>query len=188
VAIVCAKGLKDQMQYRVNCTGVTNAKVVVKSVVIKYTLTSKARQILWNAGEANWETISSGEPTCVRTVTIVDEASPQDVYQYPTEGAALVIRNKGVYYIPIEVDGYTQSAEVFVTYCTASSYNGTDWTYGADITASDTIILKDYTAAYQPGKHLYINVTLNERDISLTAAIVPWDKVTTSESGIPVEM
>ncbi len=189
VTIVCADGMKDQMKYRVECTSLTAAKVVVKSVVIKYTLTAKARQILWNEGEANWETINSGSPTCTRTVTIVDTADPKDVYQYPTPGEAetLTINDKGVYYIPIELNGNTQKAEVFVTYCTASTTDGTNWSYGADITASDTIILREYTEAYQPGKHLYINVTLNERDINLTAAIVPWDKVNTTSS-IPVEM
>lgn len=199
VTIICSKGLQNQVYGRV-AGSITNARVEVTSVTIEYTLTAKARLVLWNHGDANWQTIWSEAPTCTRTVKLVSADNPDPylksiILYEATKGGAnpmdnstlpeQLIENMGVFYIPIELTGYPQTAKVNITYRIGTKADGTDWLYDADNEGSATITLHDYTDpdpntapdtdAYKPGKHLYINVTLNQMNIALTAAIAPWE-------------
>lgn len=181
ITIIPSEGIKNQVDSRV-VGSVTKARVVVKNLKIEYTLTSKARLVLWNNGEPNWQTILSESPVCERTVTIVPNATDAEitVYSNGDSDASTEITDKGVFYIPKELDGYPQTAKVTITYC-ISTNNGS-WIYESDNTGSAILMLSDYADAYQSGKHLYINVTLNQMSIGLTAAIAPW------EESDPVEM
>lgn len=191
VNVFCSKGLTGQTFSRVNGVAITSAKVEVTELSIEYTLTSKARLVLWNNGEANWQTIWSEEPMCTRTVKLVDpdSDSPVAIYTYgddrTPEASPLKLpyqsfTNHGVFYIPKELSGYPQTAKVNITY-RLSTYNGSDWRTDTEITGSAMLTLHDFTTApndgYKPGKHLYINVTLTPLDIALTAAIAPWTVV-----------
>ncbi len=183
VNIICSKGLTGQTASRWNGTTIRGAKVEVTGLTIEYTLTSKARLVLWNNGEANWQTIWSEEPTCKRIVTLLDPDDYTDditIYQnndgvrYSGDDLpSQLISGKGVFYIPKELTGYPQTAKVNIIY-RLSTYNGTDWKTDTEITGSALLTLSTYSAAYKPGQHLYINVTLNPLDIALTAAIYPW--------------
>lgn len=187
VTIICSKGLQNQVFGRV-AGSIINARVEVTNVTIEYTLTAKARLVLWNHGEANWQTIWSEAPTCTRTVTLIGVDNPDPyksitLYDKVRDGAPSIestdpqqrIENKGVFYIPIELDGYAQTAKVNITYRIGTTTDGTAWLYDADNEGSATITLRDYAEAYKSGKHLYINVTLNQMNIALTAAIAPWE-------------
>ncbi len=191
VNIICSKGLQNQVYGRV-AGSITNARVEVTSVTIEYTLTAKARLVLWNHGEANWQTIWSEAPTCTRTVTLVSADNPdpylKNIILYeatkgganPMDNSTLpeqLIENMGVFYIPIDLEGYPQTAKVNITYRigTTTTTDGSAWLYDADNEGSATLNLKDFADAYKPGKHLYINVTLNQMNIALTAAIAPWE-------------
>lgn len=169
ISIICSSGIKNQVASRI-VGGVTNAKVVITRFTIKYTLTSKARLVLWNNGSANWQTILSEDPICTRTVNI---GVPIDVYSYPS-GDSYVIDDKGVYYIPKEHVGYPQTAEVSISYCIATSKDGSTWTNETENEGTATLTLSNYPDAYQCGKHLYLNITLNQMNIGFTAAIAPW--------------
>ncbi len=182
VTIVCSDEFKDQINSRATSLGLAAAKVVVKSLSIKYTLTSKARQTLWNTGDANWTLISSGTPTCTRYVNIID--SETDVYHNTNPDLIKTIWDKGVYYIPMEQTGYPQTAQLFITYCTATTTDGTNWSYSRDISGTASIVMKEFTEAYKPGKHLYINVILGPADITFTCAIAPWDDQNTSDISV----
>lgn len=191
VNIVCSDAIKSQLDSRVRGSSITNAMVVVTGIQIEYTLTSKARLVLWNQGEANWQTIWSENPICTRTVSILDpddDADNETVYAYNTSiPTAITTKNKwtgnGVFYIPIELTGYAQTATVSVTHCIAT-YSGSSWKYDVEKTGTATVNLHDYRDAYKSGKHLFINVTLNQVDIALTAAIAPWDIITQEVEGI----
>ena len=191
VTISCSNGLKGQTDSRVVGT-VTNAKIEVTGFEIEYTLTSKARLILWNNGLPDcapyWQTILSEAPVCKRTVTLIDPNSNTDntpIYAYsktiPSDFETQdTWEGLGVFYIPIELAGYVQTAKVSLTYRIAT-YSGSKWTYDSENAGSATLTLHDYSAAFQAGRHLYINVTLNQMDIALTAAIAPWQTTTPQE-------
>lgn len=184
VTIDCSPGLKSQIDNRVNGVTITGAKVEVTSLTIKYTLTAKARLVLWNNGEANWQTIWSEDPICTRAITFID--SNNSIYEKigtePATESPFMEAGKGVYYIPIELSGYPQTAVVNLTYrvATYSSSSGS-WQYDDEKEGTGTLTLHDYTTApndgYKPGRHLYINITLSPMDIALTAAIAPWEEV-----------
>ena len=163
--------MKNQVASRITGS-ITNASVKITAFSIKYTLTSKARLVLWNNNAANWQTIMSEDPICTRTVSI---DVPFTVY---TNGdtESFVIDNKGVFYIPLEQEGYTQKAELSISYC-ISTYNGSVWNDDTDNEGTATLTLHDYTDAYKSGKHLYLNITLNQMNIGFTAAIAPWNAV-----------
>lgn len=183
ITIICSEGLKNQTDARVSGSNI--AKVEVSGLSIEYTLTSKARLVLWCSdeawtnGEANWQTILSEDPTCKRTVNIIASASAgagTTVYtKGQTEDPSTTVKDRGVFYIPTALVGYKQTAKVNITYHIATSSDGSTWTSDTDISGTATIAMNDYPAAYRASKHLYINVTLNQRDIELTAAIAPWE-------------
>lgn len=183
VSIDCSSGLKSQIDNRVNGVTITKAKVEVTSLTIEYTLTAKARLVLWNNGEANWQTIWSEAPICSRTITFID--SNHTIYEKNGESVTaspFVEDGKGVYYIPVELSGYPQTANVSLTYrvATYSSSSGS-WQYDEEKEGTGTLTLHEYTTApndgYKPGKHLYINISLSPMDIALKAAIAPWVEI-----------
>ena len=182
VTINCSDALKSQIRGRVNGSTITKAKVEVTALSIEYTLTAKARLVFWNQGEMNWQAIFSEDPICTRTVTFLESeltGDDQTIHEYDgtnTTNNPITKEGQGVYYIPAEFKGYQQTAVVSLTYRIAT-YNGSSWTYDSTITGTATITLSSYPEAFQPGKHLYINVTLNPMDIELTAAIAPWEVV-----------
>ena len=177
VTVKLSDALKNQVDSRV-AGFVTNCKVEVTGFEIDYFLTSKARLVLWNKGEVNWQTILSETPTCTRHVTLVDPNNNEDVvtvYEKKKNESSYTERTepwvgKGVYYIPIELANYTQTATVTLTY-RVSTYNGSSWKKEFEKDGTAVIVLRDYGKA---GEHIYINVSLNPMDISLTAAIAPW--------------
>lgn len=191
VNINCSNALKSQIRGRVNGNTITEAKVEVTAISIEYTLTSKARLVFWNKGEMNWQTIFSEDPICTRTVSFLDPetiSDDQTIYKYdgtisapanPEDPDPRIFTNpyevtgKGVYYIPAEFKGYQQTAVVSLTYRIAT-YSGSSWTYDNTITGTASITFSSFIEAFKPGKHLYINVTLNPMDIELRAAIAPW--------------
>ncbi len=190
IGIECSEGLQNQTDSRI-VSPVTNARVDVTGIEIVYTLTSKARLVLWNRGEANWQAIVSEVPTCTRTVTLLDPEDPADdktVYvKHSDIPSAITPQNlwegSGVFYIPIELSGFEQQAQVTITY-RLGNYNGAEWVFDKSYSGTATLVLKNYEEAYQPGKHLYINVELNQMNISLTAAIASWIEVTKQVEGI----
>lgn len=176
VSIDCSSAMKSQLSTRLD-GGISNIRLDVTKLEIVYTLTSKARLVLWNGGEPNWELIYSEDPVCTRTVTLVDADHPVISYAYDTSG--ITVKNtwndKGVYYIPLGLPGYPQTAQVNLAYHVSTSINGTDWISDTTKEGSVTLYLKDYAdTAYQPGKHLYINIAVNDVTFTVTAAIADW--------------
>jgi hypothetical protein len=181
--------MKTNLHERVSAE--TNIRMDVTKLEIVYTLTSKARLVLWNGGEPNWERIYSETPVCTRTVTLVDAGHPVVAYANNATGITTDIQGVwddfGVYYIPLDMPGYPQTAQVNLTYC-VSTYSGSAWVPGTSKEGSVIINLNDYVdTAYMPGKHLYINITVNDTTVSftVTAAIATWTPG--NESGQDVE-
>lgn len=177
VTVKLSSALESQVNSRV-VGPVTNCKVEVTGFEIDYFLTSKARLVLWNQGEANWQTILSETPTCTRHVTLVDPDDPDDdVVVYAVDDATIDIQdrweNQGVYYIPVELANYAQTATVTLTY-RVLTYSGSSWKNEFEREGTASILLREYGKA---GEHIYINANLNPMDISLTAAISPWIEV-----------
>lgn len=177
VTVKLSSALKSQVDSRV-VGPVTNCKVEVTSFEIDYLLTSKARLVLWNQGEANWQTILSETPTCTRHVTLVNPDAPVVVYANKSDIPSAITltdtwEGQGVYYIPVELANYAQTATVKLTY-RVSTYNGSSWNKEFEKEGTASILLRAYGKA---GEHIYINTNLNPMDISLTAAISPWIEV-----------
>lgn len=176
VTINCSNDMQTKLIERASSG--TDIRVDITKLEIVYTLTSKARLVLWNQGEANWQTIYSEQPTCTRTVTLVEDGHTVVAYNVNETGITPGTNKwdgSGVFYIPIELSGFPQTAQVNLTYC-ISTYSGSAWVPGIPKEGSVTINLKNYADAYMPGKHLYINVTINDETTSfiVTAAIADW--------------
>ena len=125
-------------------------------VSIDYKLTSKAKLVLWNNGSANWQPILSENATVNRSVTLMDNGE----WELNTDNP-WTDENHGVLYIPLTVGGNVQTAEVHIAYDI----------YFNDIKLAElsksgtlTIHLSDYADAYQPGKQLDLNITLQNID------------------------
>ncbi|MBQ7443336.1 MAG: hypothetical protein IJS59_05655, partial [Bacteroidaceae bacterium] len=188
LTVACSTGLKNQTIGHTTGSA-TEAQVVLTAFSIEYTLIAKARLVLWNStlpdwatADPVWQAIQSESPTCTRTVTIIDPATdaPVPVYHYVKEGSVEQVTqqtwaDKGVFYIPLPVGQteYVQRARVSVTYH-ITTHSGGSWVNDADNIGTATLILSDYTDAYKAGKNLNIDVTLNQMDIALRAAITAW--------------
>lgn len=179
VSIDCSQGMKTKLHDRVS-GGISNIRLDVTKLEIVYTLTSKARLVLWNGGEPNWEPIYSENPLCTRTVKLVDAGNTVVAYADNSTGITTEIEQSvwngsGVYYIPIGLAGFPQTARVDLVYH-VSTYNGSAWIPGASKEGSVTLYLNTYADAYKSGKHLYINISVNDETMTfmVTAAIADW--------------
>lgn len=133
-------------------TALAGKTLKLTDVSIDYTLTSKAKLVLWNNGTANWQAINSENATTTRSVTLLSGASVVIDQNTPWTDS-----NHGVFYIPLIVGGHVQKADVHIAY---DVYDGNTKVDELSKSGTVTLILSNY-AAYQPGKELDINITLN---------------------------
>ena len=182
VSIDCSSAMRNELDGQVDGIDIKKVRVELTKLEIEYTLTSKARLVLWNGGEPNWELIYSEDPVCTRTVKLVDAEAPGAVPVYVYEKEYNVTpttiqkgwNDKGIYYIPIEQGNHPQTAQVTIAY-KKSTFDGDHWSEDdAVIEGTVSILLHNYSAAFEPGKHLYINVSINDLTFTVTAAIADW--------------
>lgn len=115
---------------------IKNTELKITKITIDYQLTSKARLTLWNHGEPNWEPILSQLMLEQRTATIFDSTDgskdPITLFKCTEDVADTTLPtwdgskyywesatddgNAGVFFIPLEVDGYPQTATLNITY------------------------------------------------------------------------
>lgn len=181
IDITCSDDMKKMLDDQLDGVRLHGVEVYLTDVSIDYTLTSKARLVLWNTGTANWQTIVSEDPTIsLAPVKIVRSAEPQTVFKKNFKITATTStwqdHDHGVYYIPKELDNYPQKAKVSVTYVVRYYTDAglTAYTEEPAVTGTATLTLNKYEDAYQSGKHLYLNVSISMVAVSLTAAITPW--------------
>ena len=122
-------------------------------VSIDYTLTAKAKLMLWNNGTANWQPILSENATVVRSVSLLSSGNEEITTTSPWTDS-----NHGVFYIPLTVADNVQKAEVHISY---DVYDEND-TKVDELSKSGTVTLKlsDYPDAYKAGKQLDIDIIL----------------------------
>ena len=123
------------------------------SITIDYTLTSKARLVLYaRDGQPNWKTVTSEN---VKTTRTVSQSVDYTLYSGGTAASYAGWTNKGVFYIPIEGDDYVQRARIKVEY-TVDRTGGDDY---------DGIVTKDVILheqpAYGPGQRMDFNISLS---------------------------
>ena len=137
----------------------SRVQLVLTGVTATYALTSKGRLSLWNRGEPNWNPVLSESPLTVRTQelfsgshALYDSESP-----YGTNWRA---EGKGVFYIPMDVDGFPQNVTLSLNYSIVTT-RGLETT-SADYTKGTVLYLRDYPAAFEGGKKLDINIRLTK--------------------------
>lgn len=152
----------------------------ITKVTIDYNLTSKARLTLWNHGQPNWEPILSQLMLEHRTVTLFDSTdgsvAPIVLFRCDSDGAqvetiptyvdgeyrwesAADAGNAGVFFIPVEVDGFPQTAIINVTYETY--FHGVKDPALSKTKSSEIFLSKYYDVFKEGGRRLnQVNVTL----------------------------
>jgi len=139
----------------------TQVAVRLTAVSITYTLTERGRLVLWTAdGDPNWQTISSGNATTERTVSLTD-GLPHTLYSYNGSaegGTAWQAEGHGVYYLPIEVEGHPQTAAITVGYDVVTTIAGE--TSAESRTTSGVLTLSAVSEGYQAGKNLNIDINI----------------------------
>ena len=109
-----------------------NVEVVLTNVSIEYALTNKAKLILWNDGDPYWQPILSQQMITYRTVSFLDETTHPTGYtifrrtDWTTDNTLPKnadgkfswesTENHGIFFIPMEVEGYPQTATLSVSY------------------------------------------------------------------------
>ena len=136
----------------------TNTALKLMDVVITYHLTEKARLMLWSPPEsntANWQPILSENFLTERTVTLLNNANRQ-IYSSNGTVANNTISGKGLFFIPLEVGGERQSADIYVKYVVEQG--GVNI---GTIEGESTLYLDEISGAYEPGKKVKINITID---------------------------
>ena len=126
----------------------TGFVIRLKEVKIDYTLTSKARLILWNRGTANWSVVQSEDVLTTRSLTLLSDGN---------ETLPKTFEGKGVLCIPVEATGYPQKATAHVTYVV--DYDNPSIP-SVEFSTSSEIMLK---GLLQEGKKLEININLSNQ-------------------------
>lgn len=152
-------------------------------VTIDYELTPKARLVLWNHGEPNWQPIVSEVMLEKRTVTLLDATGenapnqPVTLFQSMLQDEKYVedtnianydgdkftwnsAGNTGLFFIPIEVDGFPQTATISVSY---EVYVQGVKDEAMSATKSHTFLLSQYYDSFKKGGQ-----RLDEIDVTLT--------------------
>ena len=170
---------------------ISKIEVALTSLQIDYTLTQKARLVLWTtaaaytANEANWQPILSENFTTSRIVQFLRTTDPEKViYTYDGSDAPVAAEydDKGVFYIPLQVGGQRQTATIRATYVVRAytTAAGDPTTVERTTESAVTLNLADYTAAYKPGKRLDFGIEVNEKTLLVKAAIAKWEDVSST--------
>ena len=162
VSVACSDALKKALTYEVTSTAVDRIRVLVNSVGVTYHLTAKARLVLWNSGDANWQPILSGDVMTDRTVDYLSggsgvaydtsDTSDTAVTGWTSEG------EKGVFYIPLDVAGNTQSADISVEYTIERTTGAVVST--STVSVGSSLQLRSNAEAFAPGKKMDLKVQL----------------------------
>ena len=155
--------------------GITAISLVLTSIKIEYTLTSKARLMLFaRDGEPNWQTVTSENVKATRTVSLdgightlyaYNGTAPETIATYD-DTAANPWTEKGLFYIPIEGDDYVQRARITIGYQVLRT-GGTPYPSTGSATITKNVVLHEQEA-YGPGKRMDFNITLGST-LPLTA-------------------
>ena len=147
-------------------------------VGIDYSLTPKAKLVLWNQGEPNWQPIVSQVMAESRTVTLLDADAGDTAYTLFSragnendttigayDGTEGIYKwestdNHGIFFIPVEVDGFPQTATLRVSYEVYVQGVKDD---GMSKTKTATVRLSDYYDSFKLGGR-----RLDQVDITLT--------------------
>lgn len=160
VSISSTSALKTALE-----SDATIVSLTLQSITIDYTLTSKARLVLYaRDGQPNWRTVTSENVKTTRKVSLLGinhtlySSSSGTITDY--EGWT----DKGVFYIPIEGDDYVQRARITIGYTVERTG---DITYPAtgEATVTKNVILHEQSA-YGPGKRMNFNITLDNITLS----------------------
>ena len=155
VDVVCSTVLTDALKDKVDSGLPEWVRLYLSSVSIRYTLTEKGRLTLWNQGQANWSPVLSENAVTTRDVTLLDG----ETLLYSYDGSSETLNTwadfgHGVFYIPLQVSGETQKADISVSYVARYST-------GEEVTNTKTSTLHITTDKYQEGKDISIHITLS---------------------------
>lgn len=126
----------------------TGFEIRLKDLKIVYTLTSKARLVLWNRGTANWSVVKSEDVVTTRSVTLLSESNAS---------LPATFDGNGFFCIPAEAAGYPQKATIYVKYVV--NYDDPSIP-SVERSASSELLLK---GLLQEGKKLDINISLTNQ-------------------------
>lgn len=156
-AVSVADALTAELDNLVESGGFDTVQLLLREVSARYTLTSKARLVLWNRGQANWQSVSSEDP--LTTLSRIYYSNEEGTLLYSYDGTQSLmnswnVSDKGVFFIPIETA--PQEVEIIVRYVIRTTQSGS--ISDSEKTASMTLSLKDYC---KEGKQLDFNISLN---------------------------
>lgn len=159
VTVACSDAMKTSLDSQ---AGSGEISVLLNDLRVTYHLTAKARLVLWNQGDANWEPLLGGEQTVSRTVDYLSgSGGDQLLYSTASGGSGWnSAGGEGIFYIPLDVAGHYQTAEVSVGY----TIRRTDGLTLSETAArsSVSIQLRSYPSAFAPGKKMNLTVTLSQ--------------------------
>ena len=158
-----SSALQTQLKNTVDAgiIGADEVRLHLTDLSVTYTLTQKARLVLWNQGQPNWQPVLSEDAMTTRTRTLLSGAG---VTLYSYDGSSenetpwSDTGNNGILFIPLEVGSGRQKATVTLHY-TLSFLSGGAAVEERSETAQADIILLD--AGYEAGKNLSVSVTLS---------------------------
>lgn len=162
VIVSTSSDLQAKLKKEVTDGTVTSISLVLKSITIDYTLTSKARLVLYaRDGQPNWKTVTSENVKTTRRVS-VDVEAPDGHILYSSDDTGSDYAgwtDKGVFYIPIEGDDYVQKARITVGYIVKRT-EGTTYPATGEATVTKNVILHEQSDYYGPGKWMDFNIKL----------------------------
>ncbi len=181
VTIKCSENMKSDLN---DVVGSSKIEVVLTALSIDYTLTERARLVLWNGdgdNDANWEIVNSGCTTTTRSVDLTSYLTPNPFIIHTNQGTptdnVAIIEDHGVFYIPLDLTGNPQTAKIQLTYEIRrySDPSGSSYEVERERTVAATLGLRTAKPeAFASGKHLYFNVDIDDSVLHVTAAITPW--------------
>lgn len=122
---------------------------------VRYTLTEKGRLTLWSQGAPNWSTVVSENIVTIRDVQVT--TSQFRLYRYDgleENAVSFSAEGKGVFYIPLQVGGQVQKADITLSLLIKDST-------GAETPVNKTATYVLTPEHYSEGKDIALNIVLS---------------------------
>ena len=98
--------------------------LTVDRLTVDYTLLRKGRLVLNGDSSPNWQAVASEDPTVSRTLSVSPARVVASAVASSCSATDYVLRDQGIFYIPVTSPGNPQWADITVDYTTSLGYSG----------------------------------------------------------------
>lgn len=124
LTVTCSDALQQALCAASTQAGGIPVTLTVDRLTVDYTLLRKGRLVLNGDSSPNWQAVASEDPTVSRTLSVSPARVVASAVASSCSATDYVLRDQGIFYIPVTSPGNPQWADITVGYTTSLGYRG----------------------------------------------------------------